>query len=103
MKTFNVKNKNFLKKLPKSSGVYLFKDKNKLVIYVGRAASLKTRVSSYFRNSAVVPLYQRPIERLVNEVNTVSYIKTSNLLEAAVLENNLIKKYFGDSPPNLSL
>ncbi|MDO8555063.1 MAG: GIY-YIG nuclease family protein [bacterium] len=93
MKTFSVKNKNFLKKLPKSNGVYLFKDKSKLVVYIGRAASLKTRVSSYFRNSAIISLYQRPIERLVNEVSTVSYIKTSNLLEAAVLENNLIKKY----------
>lgn len=93
METLSVKNKNFLKKLPKSSGVYLFKDKNKLVVYVGRAASLKTRVSSYFRNSAVVPLYQRPIEQLMGEIGAVSYLTTQNLLEAAVLENNLIKKY----------
>lgn len=93
MKTLSVKSKDFLKKLPKSNGVYLFKDKSKLVVYVGRAASLKTRVSSYFRNSAVAPLYQRPIEQLIGEISAVSYIKTFNLLEAAVLENNLIKKY----------
>lgn len=93
MKTLSVKNKDFLKKLPKSSGVYLFKDKNRLVVYVGRAASLKTRVSSYFRNFSVLPLYQRPIEQLIGEISAVSYIKTQNLLEAAVLENNLIKKY----------
>ncbi len=84
-------NKNFLKKLPKNSGVYLFYQKNK-IIYVGRAANLKTRVSSYF--VAKPNKHIRPIEQFMSEVGQLSFIETNNLLEAAVLENNLIKKYW---------
>ena len=90
MIVIKTKTKDFLKQLPKAPGVYLFKNKNKEIIYVGRAALLKTRVSSYFQHKS---LSQRPIETLINEVASVSYIKTANLLEAAILENNLIKKH----------
>lgn len=99
MKNLNVKTKNFLKKLPNSTGVYLFKNKSKEIIYVGRAASLKNRVASYFAfrnrisNTRSPVSSRRPIEQLISEVHSVSYEKTSNLLEAAILENNFIKKY----------
>ncbi len=94
-----VKTENFLKKLPNSTGVYLFKNKKSEIIYVGRAASLKNRVASYFvfrnqtSNTRSPVSSRRPIEQLISEVYSVSYEKTSNLLEAAVLENNFIKKY----------
>ncbi len=90
MKTLKVKIKDFLKKLPNAPGVYLFKNKKGEIIYAGRAASLKTRISSYFQNKT---LNQRPVEQLIGDVVFVGYIKTSNLLEAAILENNFIKKY----------
>ncbi len=48
MKTLRVKTKGFLKKLPNAPSVYLFKNKKGEIIYVGRASSLKSRVSSYF-------------------------------------------------------
>jgi len=82
--------KNFLKEIPNSPGVYIFRNINGEIIYIGRAASLKNRVSSYFRKNTLNP---RPIERLMSEVDSVGFQKTSNLLEAAVLENNLIKKH----------
>lgn len=94
MKTLLITTKDFLKKLPKAPGVYLFKNKNKEIIYVGRAALLRTRVSSYFNYGHRKSIILRPIEALIGEVALISYIKTSNLLEAVVLENNLIKKYF---------
>lgn len=90
MKIISVKTKDFLKKLPNSAGVYLFKNKKGEIIYAGRASSLKTRVISYFHGKN---LHARPIEQLISEVHSVSYEKTSNLLEAAILENNFIKKY----------
>ncbi len=78
-----------LKNLPNSPGVYIFKDAGKNIVYIGRAASLKNRVRSYFIGMPGT----RPAEQLINKVKSISVIKTSNLLEAAVLENNLIKKY----------
>lgn len=100
------KSKEFLKKLPKSAGVYLFYDKKGELVYVGRAANLKTRVSSYFANSVGYPISHkrparharqlagvagRPIETLINEVAAMSFEKTNTLLDAAVLEANFIK------------
>lgn len=92
MKIVKTKNKEFLKDLPKAPGVYIFKNKKGEIIYVGRASSLRTRVSSYFviRNLEL----RRPAEQLISDVVSVSYEKTANLLEAAILENNLIKKYW---------
>jgi len=86
--------KDFKKKLPRNCGVYLFKNKKRKIIYVGRAANLKTRISSYFPSTNSRQSWdQRPIEQLINEVAAVSFEKTSNLLEAAVLEANLIKTH----------
>ncbi len=95
MKSIKVnKNKDFLKKLPKKTGVYLFLNKKKKVIYVGRAANLKTRISSYFLSVGSRTSNRRPVEQFVGEVEKVSFVETNNLLESAVLENNLIKKYW---------
>jgi excinuclease ABC subunit C len=75
------------KNLPDSAGVYLFKDKTGQVIYVGKAASLKTRVSSYWRNGDVKAQSQ------VDEAVAVDFITTPTVIEALILEANLIKKY----------
>ena len=84
-----VKNiKNRLNFLPKTPGVYLMKNKNGEIIYVGKAGSLKTRVSSYFNRPHDVR-----IEKLVSEISDIDYQMTPTVIEALVLEANLIKKY----------
>ncbi len=67
----------------------MFFNKNNRVIYVGRAANLRTRVSSYFSGQIS---NTRPAEMFIGEAERVSFTTVNNLLEAAVLENNLIKK-----------
>lgn len=87
--------KEFLKKLPRKTGVYLFKNKRGEIVYVGRAANLRTRVSSYFVFVSVgsqIP-NRRPAEMFAGEVEKISFEEAGNLLEAAILENNFIKKY----------
>ena len=79
-----------LKKLPSRSGVYLFRDSLKTVLYVGRATSLKSRVSSYFsgRDSRGERIFQ-----MVDRARSVETIETETVLESIILEANLIKKY----------
>ena len=73
---------------PKTSGVYLWWDEKDIVIYVGKAKSLKNRLSSYFAS-------KRDIKTriLVSRARRIEYIQTDNEYEALLLENNLIKKY----------
>lgn len=78
-----------LKSLPKSPGVYIFYDKNRKVLYVGKATSLKSRVGSYFYG---VQTGNRPIEFFIDRIADIKIIKTDSVLEAYVLEQNLIKK-----------
>ncbi|KCZ72817.1 Excinuclease ABC subunit C [Candidatus Methanoperedens nitroreducens] len=76
------------KKLPDSPGVYLMRDKDDRVIYVGKAASLKDRVSQYFREQ------ESPKTRiLARNIENFEYIVTENEVEALVLESNLIKEH----------
>ncbi len=77
-----------LKKLPKSPGVYLMKDKNDKIIYVGKAINLKNRVSSYFRKTNKTDR----ILKMVSLIDHFEYIVVDNEAEALVLECNLIKK-----------
>mgnify|MGYP000144459294 CR=1 FL=1 len=76
------------KTLPTSPGSYQFKDKNDVVIYVGKAKNLRNRVTSYFRGS-----HDAKTSRLVMNVVSIEYIVTSTELDALLLELNLIKKY----------
>ncbi|HHH10991.1 MAG TPA: excinuclease ABC subunit UvrC [Sorangium sp.] len=77
--------------LPASSGCYLFKDAAQAVVYVGKAKSLRSRVRSYFAKSRSDNRYFIPLlRRLVADVETVV---TNTEKEAAVLENDLIKKH----------
>lgn len=73
---------------PKSSGVYLWKDENGLIIYVGKAKSLKSRLSSYFTSNKDIKT-----RILVSRATSIEYITTENEYEALLLENTLIKKH----------
>ena len=79
-----------LKNIPDHSGVYLMKDQKGKVIYVGKAKSLKSRVSSYFRRNKYDSAKTRI---LVKKIEDLEYILTDTEAEALILENNLIKKY----------
>ena len=78
-----------LKKLPKNPGVYLMRDKEDKIIYVGKAVNLKNRVSSYFRKTNKTDR----ILKMVSLIDHFEYIVVDNEAEALVLECNLIKKY----------
>ena len=79
-----------VQQLPHSPGVYLFKDKEERVIYVGKARDLSQRVRSYFQK----PAHQPPrVRALVKNISSLSYIVTDSEKEAFVLEANLIKEH----------
>lgn len=79
-----------LKKLPKNPGVYIMRDENDTIIYVGKAVNLHNRVRSYFRKN----IGRGPqIDKMVTLIARFEYIVTDSELEALVLENNLIKEH----------
>lgn len=78
-----------LKNLPEDPGCYIYKDNTGKIIYIGKAKSLKKRVSSYFQKKD----HDEKTRRLVLEIDDVEFFATSNEFEALVLENNLIKKH----------
>src|SRR5262245_62819217 len=79
-----------LERLPERPGVYLFKDAKVQVIYVGKAASLRSRVRSYFQEA-------RPrdpkTDALVRQIRDLEYIVTDNELEALMLEATLVRRH----------
>ncbi len=79
-----------LKLLPDSPGVYIMKDSEDKVIYVGKAISLKNRVRQYFQSSKNHP---PKVRAMVVNIKSFEYILTDSELEALILECNLIKKY----------
>lgn len=74
--------------LPESSGVYVFRDEDGRIIYIGKARNIRDRVRSYFRESGRSP----KTERLVENIQSVDVVLTENEKEAYLLENNLIKE-----------
>jgi excinuclease ABC subunit C len=106
-----------IKKLPTTPGVYLFYNAQKKLIYVGKATNLRSRVRSYFQASqrspkasllgsrastetkGAEPSYfrgektSRPIERMIEQVMRIDFRQTDSVLEALILEANLIKKH----------
>ncbi|MEK4521492.1 excinuclease ABC subunit UvrC [Psychrobacillus sp. FSL W7-1457] len=74
--------------LPDQPGCYLMKDRQGVIIYVGKAKILKNRVRSYFTGS-----HDGKTQRLVQEIVDFEYIVTSSELEALILELHLIKKH----------
>ena len=74
--------------LPNSPGCYLMKNKDGVIIYVGKAKNLKNRVNSYFRGK-----HYGKTAKLVSEIVDFEYIVVSSEVESLILEINLIKKY----------
>ena len=82
----NISPKNSAKLLPKSPGVYIFSNRNKDVVYVGKAKDLRSRVSSYFNSKEIRAI------RIKKEVSSIDFIVVENEEDALILENDLIKK-----------
>ena len=81
-----------VKDLPDAPGVYLFRDTRGHVLYIGKALSLKKRVSSYFGESPGGP-ERFQIGSMLEQVADLEFILTENELEALILESNLIKTH----------
>jgi len=79
-----------LKELPARPGVYLHKNAEGEVIYVGKARNLRNRVQSYLVGRG--PRDPR-IDTLIHEIDAIDFVTTNNELEAILLENNLIKSH----------
>lgn len=83
--------KKLLTKFPSNPGVYFFLNKKKERIYIGKATSLKSRVGSYF--SRDIEEKRSPlIKKMIEEAVDIKYEKTDSVLEALLLESELIKK-----------
>jgi excinuclease ABC subunit C len=79
-----------LKTVPTNPGVYLFKNEQENVLYVGKAANLSNRVRSYFMEHKNLP---SKIQRLMSKISDIEFIVTNSEQEALILECSLIKKY----------
>ncbi len=82
---------NQIKKLPDTAGVYLFK-KGKEILYIGKATSLRDRVKSYL-SADLINTRGQFIAQMVSKAEKIDYFKTDSVLEAIILEANLIKKH----------
>ncbi|WP_459908737.1 excinuclease ABC subunit UvrC [Desulfotomaculum defluvii] len=79
-----------IKNIPSRPGVYLYKDENDQIIYVGKALSLKNRVRSYFTG---VDKQSPKVKAMLNRAVDLDFIVTDSEMEALILENNLIKEH----------
>lgn len=82
---FNIQEE--LKKLPEKPGVYIMKDKDDNILYVGKAVVLKNRVRQYFQKTNKT----ERIKKMVSQIDHFEYIVVDNEMEALILECNLIK------------
>jgi excinuclease ABC subunit C len=87
-----------IKTLPEGPGVYIFKNIDKKVLYVGKAINLKNRVKSYFLNVASL---EPKTKALVEKVSEIENINVDNEIEALLLESDLIKRF--RPPYNINL
>ncbi|NLK44049.1 MAG: excinuclease ABC subunit UvrC [Tissierellia bacterium] len=85
---FNIEEE--LRKLPDKPGVYIMKNKDDEIIYVGKAISLRKRVRQYFQSSKNNP---PKVQAMVKHISEFEYIIVDNEVEALILEANLIKKH----------
>lgn len=81
--------KNKLSKFPTTCGIYIMKDVNDKVLYVGKATNLRSRVKQYFLGTDT----RSTIPFLIDHVENIETIVVTNNKEALILENTLIKKY----------
>lgn len=80
------------KNLPDVPGVYFFLGAKKEILYIGKATSLKNRVRSYFAKD-LAEKRSKLIEKMVSESKNVEYTQTDSVLEALILESNLIRTH----------
>lgn len=85
--------RDFLKAIPEMPGVYVFKDRNGSIIYVGKASNLRTRINSYFWNTGESP---EKIDKILNKLYRIEYKILGSELSALLEEYRLIKKYLPD-------
>ena len=76
-------------RLPLTPGVYIMKDKNGVIIYIGKAKALKNRVTQYFGSGNQ---HTEKVRRMVSNVDSFEYILCDSEFEALILENSLIKQ-----------
>jgi excinuclease ABC subunit C len=79
--------KSILQSLPDSPGVYRYYDKKKNLLYIGKAKSLKKRVTSYFQNSKS---HNQRITLMISLIDSIEYTQVSTEKESLILEANLI-------------
>ena len=77
-----------VREFPTSPGVYLMKDEQGRVIYIGKAVNLRSRAGSYFTEAAAL---DRRTADLVNEIADIEYLETDSEVDALLLEARLIK------------
>ncbi len=78
------------KTLPDAPGVYFFNDSKHRTLYIGKATSLRSRVKSYFVNN-IAEVRSPLIAKMVSEAVNVTWVETESVLEALILETNLIR------------
>ena len=81
--------KEVVQRLPDSPGVYKFYNEEGILIYIGKAKSLRKRVGSYFSKSTGI---NRKTLRLVSEIDSIDYTVSNTEFDALLLENNFIKQ-----------
>lgn len=74
--------------VPTNPGIYLMKDSEKKIIYIGKAKNLRNRVRSYFTKNQ-----NYKTQKLVEKISDIEFVLTDNESEAFLLESNMIKKY----------
>ena len=79
-----------LSNLPDQPGVYLFKDNQQSILYIGKSKSIRNRVRSYFHSSAK---HNLRVQLMVSRIHDFSLIVTDTEAEALILEEQLIKRH----------
>ncbi len=81
-----------IREFPTGPGLYFMKDSNGTVLYVGKAASLRSRAASYFQPSADIEATRGPkIAEMLKKVTEVDYLETASEVDAVLQEARLIK------------
>jgi len=79
--------------LPYEPGVYMMKNREGKIIYIGKAKNLKKRVMSYFTQRGSSEASNWKTSKLVSKIEDIDFLVTDNEIEAFLLESNLIKQY----------
>jgi len=74
--------------IPEEPGIYLMKNSNDEIIYIGKAKNLKNRVKSYFSKNE-----NYKTQKLISKISDIEFVLTDNESEAFLLESNMIKRY----------